>query len=445
MRLKTGLSLGVLLLVTCVRVAAAQESGHQDHDQQAHAQHEHDGHQAAVATHAEASGTAWEPAASALPGISASRGAWTVMAHWNLFAGFFFESGEPHRRSHQFTGINWAMGMAERPVSNGRLHLRGMLSAEPWTVPGCGYPDLLATGENCDGDNVHDRQHPHDLFMELAASYDMPIGDRLRWQVYGGAAGEPALGPAAFPHRASAFPNPIAPIAHHWLDSSHISYGVITTGVFTSHWKVEGSVFNGREPDEQRTDFDFAPMDSYSGRISFAPSSSLTVQISTGHLEEAEPGIGSLPRTDVNRATASLSYARMLSRGLLATTIAYGVNAQDTRTPTGLVPQTSHAILAEGSFVPSERMTWYGRVEVGGKPGHDLHATEYENRVLTVAKLEGGYTRFFATWRALRVGAGGTISTGILPPRLHPYYGGWFVPGFAAFVNVRPGAGHVHQ
>ena len=238
-----------------------------------------------------------------------------------------------------------------------------MLSAEPWTVRGCGYPDLLATGENCQGDNLHDRQHPHELFMELAASYDRPIGRGFRWQIYGGAAGEPALGPAAFPHRAAAYPNPVAPIGHHWLDSTHITDGVITSGVFTSRWKLEASVFNGREPDEQRTDVDVGPMDSYSGRLSFAPSASMTVQVSAGHLEEAEPGVGSLPRTSINRATASLSWVRALSRGTLATTLAYGVNAQDTLTPIGIVPQTSHAVLAEGSLSAGERTTWFGRIE----------------------------------------------------------------------------------
>ena len=124
------------------------------------------------------------------------------------------------------------MGMARRPVGSGRLGLRAMVSLEPWTIAGCGYPNLLATGEVCRGDTIHDKQHPHDLFMEIAAEYDRPLTQSLRWQIYAGPAGEPALGPPGFPHRLSAFPNPIAPISHHWLDATHITFGVVRAATF---------------------------------------------------------------------------------------------------------------------------------------------------------------------------------------------------------------------
>src|SRR5258705_6328145 len=138
------------------------------------------------------------------------------------------------------------MGMAERNVARGHLGLRGMVSLEPWTIRGCGYPDLLASGEQCGGGTIHDRQHPHDLAMEFAATYDALIHGDLRWQVYGGPAAEPALGPVAYPHRVSAMPNPIAPVTHHWLDSTHVSFGVVTGGVYGKRWKAESSAFNGR-------------------------------------------------------------------------------------------------------------------------------------------------------------------------------------------------------
>jgi hypothetical protein len=127
-----------------------------------------------------------------------------------------------------------------------------MFSAEPWTVGRCGYPDLLASGEECRGEAIHDRQHPHDLPMELSAEYDAPIARDVRWQVYGGPSAEPALGPVAYPHRVSAMPNPIAPITHHWIDSTHVSFGVVTGGVYGTRWKAETSLFNGREPDDNR-------------------------------------------------------------------------------------------------------------------------------------------------------------------------------------------------
>ena len=163
----------------------------------------------------ETSGTAWVPDVTTMHAFHRQAGRWELMLHGQAFAQFLYEGGEEHRGAHQAGSINWVIGMARRPIGDGRFGVRGMLSLEPWTIPGCGYPDLLATGETCDGDTIHDRQHPHDLVMELAAEYDRPIGRGLRWQIYGGPAGEPALGPSGFPHRPSAAPNPIAPIGHH--------------------------------------------------------------------------------------------------------------------------------------------------------------------------------------------------------------------------------------
>ena len=211
------------------------------------------------------SGTAWQPDSTPMYALHADKAGWMLMAHENAFVQVLHDSGE--RGQDQFGSINWFMGMADRKVGLGRVGLRGMVSIEPWTIGGCGYPDLLATGERCNGQKIHDRQHPHDLVMELAAEYDAPIRGSMRWQVYGGPAGEPALGPVAYPHRLSAMPNPLAPISHHWLDATHITFGVVTGGVYANRWKAEASVFNGREPDENRTNIEFAALDSVSGRL----------------------------------------------------------------------------------------------------------------------------------------------------------------------------------
>jgi hypothetical protein len=170
------------------------------------------------------------------------------MGHGAAFLQYLHESGD--RGSEQTGSINWLMGMARRSAGGGQVTLRAMVSFEPWTIGGCGYPNLLATGEVCEGETIHDRQHPHDLFMELAAQYKRPLGKGLRLELYGGPVGEPALGPVAFMHRVSGLPNPIAPMTHHWFDSTHITFGVVTAGLYAPRWKVEGSVFNGREPDE---------------------------------------------------------------------------------------------------------------------------------------------------------------------------------------------------
>jgi hypothetical protein len=218
--------------------------------------HQHEGHATAGAAEGghdladmarDGSGTAWLPDESPMYALHSMKGPWTLMFHENVFLQYLHESGE--RGDDQVGSINWVMGMAQRNVGPGRLGFRGMLSAEPASIAGCGYPDLLATGEVCEGHTIHDRQHPHDLFMELAVDYNAPIARDIRWQVYGGPAGEPALGPVAYPHRVSAIPNPLAPISHHWLDSTHITFGVVTGGIYGRTWKAETSVFNGRERD----------------------------------------------------------------------------------------------------------------------------------------------------------------------------------------------------
>jgi len=386
----------------------------------------------------EASGTAWQPVDTPMFGLHRAAGGWEMMVHGNAFVQFLYEGGEEHRRSYQGGSINWLMAMARRQAGGGRLGLRAMLSAEPWTIPGCGYPDLLATGETCDGDTIHDRQHPHDLFMELAAEYERPLRGRLRWQLYGGLAGEPALGPAGFPHRLSAMDNLIAPIAHHWLDATHISFGVITAGVFTDRWKVDASAFNGREPDERRYDLDLAAPDSFAARLSLMPLPSLAVQVSAAHLQEAEPGLGSLPRTDVTRATASASYHRRTAAGgMIATTLAWGMNIEpaDSSHPAS----TTHAVLIESSYASQQSDTLFGRVEIVGKPAHDLHVHD-STAVFTVGKLQLGYVHDLAMARGTRFGVGATVSGSIVPTALVPRYGGRITPGFGVFLAVRPAA-----
>lgn len=379
----------------------------------------------------EASGTSWLPDATPMYGVFRQTHQWAVMLHGNRFLQYLQEFAPEPRGAHQVGSINWVMVMARRSVGAGRIGVRTMFSLEPWTIPGCGYPDLLATGELCNGDGIHDRQHPHDLFMEAALEYDRPVTGTVRWQVYGGPAGEPALGPAAFPHRLSAMPNPIAPITHHWLDATHISYGVVTSGVYGDRWKAEASVFNGREPDERRTDFDLGPLDSVSARLSWLPSASLVMQVSAGHLNDAEPVVGSASRVDVKRVTASATYQRgTADRWLWATTAGWGSNLES--------ESRTHGVLVESAVTIADRHAWFGRAEVNGKPAHALHIQE-SDRVFTVAKMQAGYTRYLTPRHGLQPGLGGFISAAIVPADLQPRYGG-VGTGLGLFLTLRPGA-----
>ena len=369
-------------------------------------------------------------------GFHVLHGTWELMLHGNGFLQLLHENAPEHRGATQAGSINWAMAMARRAVGSGHVGIRTMLSLEPWTVGGCGYPDLLATGEFCEGDNIHDRQHPHDLFMELAADYDRPIRGGLRWQLYGGLAGEPALGPPAFPHRLSAMPNPISPIGHHWLDATHITYGVVTAGLYTDAWKAEMSLFNGREPDERRTDLDLGPLDSASVRLSLAPTPSLVLQASAGHLNEAEPALGGGAAIDVERFTASATYHRPYERGgLWAMTVGWGANRE--------LGAITHGLLAETSLALARSHTLFGRAELNGKSAHDLHIHE-SSGTFTVGKLQAGYTRYLNAMRGLTPGLGTVISAALVPESLRPRYGGVGV-GIGVFLTIRPAAHEMAQ
>jgi hypothetical protein len=402
---------------------ARPDQDSQQHDMQ-HMSHD----QRATASGRDGSGTAWLPDETPIYAIHRQTAGWMLMAHGKGFLQHLHEAG--NRGSDQTGSINWVMGMADRSFGSGHLGLRGMISLEPWTIRGCGYPDLLASGEVCQGAAIHDRQHPHDLFMEIAAEYDRPMARGIRLQLYGGPVGEPALGPVAFPHRISAMPNALAPITHHWFDATHIAFGVVTGGIYGNRWKAEASAFNGREPDDARTNFDVGALDSFSGRVWVLPTRQWAFQVSVGRLHQAEGGHDGRPRTDVDRVTASGTYHRIVRAGTIwASTIGWGRNGEPSANVT-------NALLVETNFTLDDRDAWFGRFELAEKDGHDLALESAD--VFTVAKLQAGYTRYFAAWNGLKPGLGAGASTAIVPDSLKPVYGSRLNVGFGVFVTLRP-------
>lgn len=305
------------------------------------------------------SGTSWQPASTPMHMLHWKSGDWTIMLHADAKVGVNSQGGP--RGVTKFESQNWIMAMASRRVGSGTLDLRSMFSFEPFTLSPGGSPELFQTGETYKGQPLINKQHPHDLFMTLSASYTLPIGERGSWFAYLGFPGEPALGPIAFMHRTSASENPSAPLAHHLEDSTHISYGVFTTG-FTYRWlKVEGSVFNGREPDENRYDFEFNPWNSRSARVSFAPNKNWAMQLSYGLLknpEATEPG-------DVRRTTASTSYNKPLKRGNWATTLIWGRNRENHHNQ----PSTLNGYTMESMLQFINRNYLYTRLESVDKNG----------------------------------------------------------------------------
>ena len=388
--------LAAVMLLTAVTMTFGQE-GRETRQPVSPHQHAGESSTAEVFPAREASGTAWQPDESPMYGVDRTVGPWHVMLDGTAVGQFLYEPGEIHRTggfaSEQVSSVNWLMAMIRRPAGSGRVGLRAMVSVEPWTVGDCGFINMLASGEMCEGDTIHDRQHPHDLFMELAADYERPLRGSLRWQLYAGLAGEPALGPPAFPHRLSAMPNPIAPMTHHWLDSSHISFGLITTGLSQQRWKAEISVFNGREPDEGRADLDLGPLDSFSARLTLMAMPRLTFQVSAAHLHAAEAEFPPQPRSEVDRVTASATYHRMTGTAIGATTLAYGMNAGPEVISGDIVHLTTHAGLLEQPLAERPRyVVWTRRArrEARARPAHardsgdNLHHREGPGRLPAV-------------------------------------------------------------
>jgi len=234
----------------------------------------------------ESSGSAWQPDASAHIGLMKMSGDWMLMAHGVLNLVYDHQSG-PRGDDKAFVS-GMLMGMAEHPLGNGTLQFKAMLSPDPLMGPS-GYPLLLASGETANGrDRLIDRQHPHDLFMELSGSVSHNIGQKSSVFLYAGLPGEPAFGPPAFMHRESIMDSPEAPISHHWLDSTHISFGVLTGGIVLDQVKFEVSRFNGREPDQHRWNIETGPLDSTAVRVSWNPTRTLALQGSWGHFVDPE-------------------------------------------------------------------------------------------------------------------------------------------------------------
>ena len=359
--------------------------------------------------YADGSGTARLPAAEGvMRGQMIHAGDWMLMAHGYAWVTYTDQAGPRGARQGFVTSM--AMLMADRDLG-GRWHvqLRGMASLDPYLGP-TGYPDLFATGEVAHGQPLIDRQHPHDLFMELAARVDYRIGTDRSLFLYGGPVAEPALGPSAFMHRGSARYLPLAPITHHWFDSTHISYGVVTGGYASGALQVEASGFRGREPYEHRWDIEAPGLDSWSVRGTWTPVANVVVQVSHGWLhrpEVQEPGV------DEARTTASVQYAT----GGLSTTFAYGL--KDHR-PGRALP----AFLAEASWEIGRHHAVFGRVEhVANDEYFPALADPLHGRVFHVTKAEGGYAYRLPLAGAFGVALGGTVAAYTKPAALDAAYG----------------------
>jgi hypothetical protein len=334
------------------------------------------------------------------------------------------------------------MFMEQHRLGSGTLLLRQMFSAESLTSPHPGFPELFQTGETYHGQALVDHQHPHNVFAELAALYTLPVSEKVTWLLYGGPSAEPALGPVTFMHRQSASENPEAPLGHHLQDSTHTSFGVVTTGLIfdlskLGPVKIEGSAFNGHEPNEERYSIQFAALDSWSFRVSAAPTRNWTAQYSYGRLLHPE----ALDPNNELRQSASLEYNRALSGGKLgsgnwATSLIWG------RKHKQLDNTTQNSYLLESTLNFFARNYAYTRLELVDKDELFPHAAVHP--AYRIGAYTFGGVRDLLHNQHWQVGLGGDVTLYSKPAVLDPVYGNNPV-SFHVFLRVRPGLmGHMH-
>ena len=361
----------------------------------------------------DASGTSWQPDASPMEGIHFNRGEWSGMLHGYLVTAT--GDGEGPRGGRDTYTESMFMAMAQRPLAGGTLGLRAMGSLDPWTMDKDGYRLLLQTGETADGhEHLVDRQHPHDALMELSATWSRPVGAGNSLFVYAGLPGEPALGPPAFMHRYSGMDNPEAPLGHHWLDATHITFGVVTAGWVHRDFKLEASAFNGREPDQHRKDIELRRFDSWSARASWNPDPQWSLQLSHGFLDSPEQ---LAPDVSVKRTTASAMYHRALAGGQWQTTLAWGRNRRQDA-------EATDAWLLESALGWENGWTVFGRAEHDAKDELFDHHDPLHGIAFDVSKLTLGVVHDFPRIGHGRLGVGAQASQHWLPAALEPGYGG---------------------
>ena len=374
----------------------------------------------------ESSGTAWQPDTSEHAGLHQMRGDWTLMAHGTVNLVYDHQGGR--RGDDKAFASGMLMGMARRPIGNGTLQFKAMLSPDP-IMGARGYPLLLASGETANGtDRLIDRQHPHDFFMELSGSISQNIGAKSSVFLYGGLPGEPAFGPPAFMHREAILDSPEAPISHHWLDSTHITFGVLTAGVVVDRVKIEASRFNAREPDQHRWNIETGPLDSTSVRVSWNPTRTVSLQGSWGHFvdpEQLEPGV------DQKRWSASALWADEIAPGWKAAgTLAWGRKTIDEHGEA----LKDDAYVAEASLKHGG-WTVFGRGEI--TENRELVSVDEHGPAYRVGKVSLGAVRDFRIADHFSLGAGGLLAVNFVPDGLARLYGGHNPLGAMGFVRLK--------
>jgi hypothetical protein len=335
------------------------------------------------------SGTGWLTDTSPMYGYMLHTSRWMFMFHGNVFIRYNKQdlTGRGTRGDSKIDAPNWFMAMGQTRVGGrGLFHFNVMLSLDP-LFGGDGYPLLFQTGETYNGKPLVDRQHPHNLFSELSLAYTYSFSQDADAFIYVGYPGEPALGPVAFMHRPSSLNNLDSPLGHHWQDATHITFGVTTLGFRYRIFKVDASLFTGREPGEARYGFDEPRFDSYSYRVTVNPTPALSVQASRAFLKSPESVD---PEEDVTRTTASVIHSLPLSgkNHFITSALVWGLNdaGDDHR---------EHSLTFESNW-QYDRLALYGRFEWVEKSAEELLLDEFhEHDIFNINALTLGVNYTF--------------------------------------------------
>jgi hypothetical protein len=367
----------------------------------------------------QASGTSLNPQSWPMPMLMTKLGSWQGMF---MGEAFLVDTQQSGPRGHdKLYSPNWFMAATEHRLGNGSFMVQLMFSLEPATITERRYPEQFQTGETAFGKPIRDAQHPHNLIMGLSFDYARPIAERTILQLYFAPVGDPALGPVAFPHRASAMELPQAPLGHHWQDSTHISDEVLTVGITQGVVRLEASGFYGSEPNENRWNIDSGTINSWSTRLSVLPTKNWVAQVSVGrlaHPERDQPG-------DVVRSTASVEYVRPLaSKTSWATSLIWG------RDHNTFTRRNTNAFLLESEFPIQRKNFLTGRFELVDKDELFSDQADLERRLdqtvgstFRIGAYTLGYTRDIDLFRFVETGIGTNLTTYTLPDAIKPYYG----------------------
>ncbi len=384
----------------------------------------------AVAIGRMASGTAWLPDRAPTTMIHRSIGDWRLMLDGAAALQYVRTTGI--RRQWQLGSTNWVMGMASRAIGGGVLELRAMLSAEPATLTAMGSPQLLQVAQPYRGGTLTDRQHPHDLFGEIAVRFTRAIATNAAVELYVAPVGEPALGPVAYRHRPSSVHDHAAPLGHHAQDITHTTFGVVTVGIFDPRVKFEVSLFNGRHPDEDRTDLDLddARLDSWSTRVTMNPSPFLSISGAFARFNPPDDVTVHAAHGAMNRFTASFTHVVHWAAHRAATSAVYGINFREGGT--GLPSALIETDVELGS------VALFGRAEHVRRTAEELALTGSVTPELSVRAFSLGVARPIHAAKGLEVRAilRGTVN--VLPRDLAPFYGGARPLGLSASLALRP-------